>query len=224
MPESPRVAVVRPFRTEDRAAVRRICHVTGFMGEPADWYWSDEESFADMWTGYYTDREPESAFVGEIGGRVVGYLLGCVDSRKAWNPADVGRRHSFHRGLPFRPGTAGMIWRAGRDFVSDVAHRSGTVRGPFLDSRWPAHLHIDILREGRGSGLGRALIDTWMERLRSLQSPGCHLETLAENAKARAFFTTMGFETFGDPALLPGARARDGSRLHNLVMVRSVHP
>ena len=220
---SPGAAAVRPFRTEDRAAVRRICHVTGHMGEPADWYWSDEESFADMWTGYYTDREPESAFVGEIGGRVVGYLLGCVDSRNAWHPAQVGGRHSLHRALPLRPGTAGTIWRTAQDFVSDIALRRKTVRGPFLDSRWPSHLHIDILREGRGSGIGRALIDMWIARLRALQSPGCHLETLAENSHARAFFTAMSFEAIGEPMLLPGVRASDGSRLHSLVMVRSLH-
>jgi hypothetical protein len=30
------------------------------MGEPVDWQWRDLPSFADMFTGYYTDAEPES--------------------------------------------------------------------------------------------------------------------------------------------------------------------
>ena len=58
--------IVRGYRPEDRPAVRRICHVTGYMGDPADWYWADEDSFADTWTGYYTDKEPESCGVVEL--------------------------------------------------------------------------------------------------------------------------------------------------------------
>ena len=30
---------------------------TGFMGEPVDWMWRDQESFSDIFTGYWTDRE-----------------------------------------------------------------------------------------------------------------------------------------------------------------------
>ena len=39
-----------------------------------------------MFTSYYTDAEPQSALVAELDGEVAGYLLGCVDSRRAWNP------------------------------------------------------------------------------------------------------------------------------------------
>jgi hypothetical protein len=52
--------VVRPFEAADRPAVRRISHRAGYMGEPADWFWRHAESFADVWTRYYTDEEPES--------------------------------------------------------------------------------------------------------------------------------------------------------------------
>jgi hypothetical protein len=77
--------------------VRGIAFQTGFMGDPADWYWRDFASFADIWTSYYTDREPESAFVAESNGRVVGYLFGCVESARAPSPAAALTRQTIRR-------------------------------------------------------------------------------------------------------------------------------
>jgi len=89
MNEPPVDVVVRPYASGDRRQVRRICYETGYMGDPADWLYRDTESWTDMFCGYYTDREPESAFVVEIDGIVSGYLLGAIDASAAWNPAAV---------------------------------------------------------------------------------------------------------------------------------------
>src|SRR5437588_12538382 len=67
---------IRPYRPEDREAVRRICADTGFLGRPIDPVFEDRELFADYLTSYYTDCEPESAFVLTVNGKVHGYLLG----------------------------------------------------------------------------------------------------------------------------------------------------
>ena len=112
---------IRPYEGRDRAAVRHVCHVTGYMGEPAAWMWRDVESFADLFTSYYTDAEPHSALVVELDGVVAGYLLGCVDSTAAWNPASIFGRHFVRRGIGFRPGTAGMVWRSFGDVVVAAA-------------------------------------------------------------------------------------------------------
>jgi ribosomal protein S18 acetylase RimI-like enzyme len=214
--------VIRQYRPDDRLAVRRICYLTGFMGEPADWYWSDEESFADMWSSYYTDAEPESVFVAERDGTVVGYLLGCVDSNRAWNPAAIALRHGILRGCLVKSGTRKIYWRTLGDVVMDLRRGAEQLLRPFSDPRWPSHLHINLLPEARGSGAGRGLMDAWLDRLRSLGSPGCHLETLAENSRAIGFFEAMGFSRFGPPKLVPGERNRDGGRLHSQVMVQSI--
>jgi hypothetical protein len=63
---------IRPYRPADREAIRRICFETGYMGEPIDWLWRDAESFADLITRYYTEREPGSILVAACGDRVVG--------------------------------------------------------------------------------------------------------------------------------------------------------
>lgn len=210
--------MIRPYEPRDRAAVRHICFVTGYMGDPIDWQWRDAPSFADLFTCYYTDAEPESALVAEKGGDVVGYLLGCVDSRTVSIPPRVAARHLLRRGLLFRPGTAPVLWRAIADLAVDAAHR----RLPTLaviDERWPAHLHIDLLPAGRGHGAGSALVNRWLDHLRMLGVAGCHAETWAENHDAIAFFEAVGFRRHGPPAPMSGMRSPTGARHHTQLMV-----
>jgi ribosomal protein S18 acetylase RimI-like enzyme len=210
---------VRAYQPADRGAVRDISFRTGFMGESAAPFWGHAESWADVWTSYYTDREPESLSVGTIDGRVVGYLAGCVDTA-AMRPtidqlfATAIRNHR----LLVRRGTAGFLLRG---LVDGLRDRDGA-RGEFIDSRWPAHLHIDLLPEARGIGLGAGLMARWLERLRELGVPGCHLATLAENDRAVAFFERSGFRGHGPSVLVPGMRSPEGGRLHQLIMVREI--
>jgi ribosomal protein S18 acetylase RimI-like enzyme len=188
------------------------------MGEPADWYWRDVASFANIWSGYYTDHEPESAFVVvDDGTNVLGYLLGCVDTARAISAERAIRREIVRRQLFFRPGTARFFWRS----LADLA-RDRTVAKEVDDPRYPSHLHIDLLPAARGQGMGRRLMDAWFHRLRAVGSPGCFLGTLAENTAGVAFFESVGFERYGPKEIVPGMRSRDGARMHQQAMVRSV--
>jgi len=133
------------------------------------------------------------------------------------------RRHVLRRGIAFRPGTAGFIWRSLADIVRDTATRRVDPRElDFSDPRFPAHLHIDLLPVARGKGAGRRLITTWLDSLRARGVPGCHLGTFAENTGAIAFFETMGFVRHGAPMVAPGFRTSTGARMHEQVMVQSL--
>jgi GNAT superfamily N-acetyltransferase len=190
------------------------------MGEP-EWQWREPESFADLFTSYYTDVEPESSLVAERGGVVEGYLLGCVDSRQAWSEAKVFGRLLLRRGIAFRPGTAAFVWRSFFDVAAE-GFRGRRPPSPVHDERWPAHLHIDLLPSIRGRGIGRTLMQAWLERLRGLAVPGCHVQTLAENNRALAAFASVGFERMGEPVLAPGLRTPTGERHHVQLLVRDL--
>ena len=69
--------VIRQYRKQDREFVRSIAWDTAFFGSPAEIFFSEKKILADFLTLYFTDYEPESCFVAENQGRVVGYLIGA---------------------------------------------------------------------------------------------------------------------------------------------------
>jgi hypothetical protein len=206
---------IRKYRAEEGSRVRTICHDTGYMGSSASFSYRDVESFADMFSGYYTDCEPEHAWVVErtTDGLVVGYLLGCIDSRRAWNPTLVAARHIVLRGILFRPGTAGFYGRVIADMIRDRG-----VHRPKMDfDRYPAHYHINLLPEARGYASG--MYYAWIARLRSVAAPGLHGEMIAENKPALAIGERLGYRRHGNPYPLPGFRDPEGRRLHGQLMI-----
>lgn len=207
---------IRPYDPHDRGSVRDVAFRTGYMGDPIDWLWPDGESFCDMLTPYYTDREPESLLVAERDGEVVGYLMGCVESVASQGVAADEVRRRLRRGALFRPGCAGFLWRA----IFDVIRDRDAPEELLLDPRWPAHLHINLLPEARGQGAGGALMRTWLDQLRERHSAGVHLGTFAENRDAIAFFQSQGFRLHGPPQSAPGFRTREGGRMHVQWMVQ----
>jgi GNAT superfamily N-acetyltransferase len=210
--------VIRPYEPGDRSAVRRICFATGYMGEP-EWQWRDAESFADLFSSYYTDAEPESILVAERAGAVEGYLLGCVDSRRAWRETDIFGGLLRRRLIALRPSTAGFVWRAFLDVAVDGVRRR--LPPPAVhDERWPAHLHVNLLPAIRGGGVGGALLRSWLGRLDDLGVAGCHLQTLAENERAIAAFRSVGFRPEGPALPAPGRRSPAGGRHHLQLLVR----
>jgi GNAT superfamily N-acetyltransferase len=186
------------------------------MGESASAFWRHEASWADVWTSYYTDKEPGSIHIATIDDAVVGYLLGCIDTASMRPTTDELLMASIRRHwLLVRRGTAGFLIRAMLDGLRDRE----SARGEFLDARWPAHLHIDLLPVARGTGLGARLMQRWLDQLGAAGSPGCHLATLVENARAYAFFEKSGFRNHGTPTVVPGMRGANGERLHQQIMV-----
>jgi ribosomal protein S18 acetylase RimI-like enzyme len=209
---------IRPYEPRDREAIRRICFETGYMGDSIEWLWRDRDSFSDLITRYYTDREPESILVVSRGPEAVGYLTGCVDSARTKHAALREIRRLLPTRALFRHGFAAFLARAAFDSLRD----GGPPKEDLEDPRYPSHLHIDLLPEARGQGFGRRLMEQWFARLRGLGSPGVHLRTFAENQNAIRFFESCGMTRRDAPILAPGFRLKSGGRMHAQWMVRSL--
>lgn len=212
-------AIVREFRPEDREAVRRICFETGMMGDSIDGQYRDLESFADMLTSYYTDAEPESALVAELDGKVVGYMLSCRDTKKAWKPGDIAIKHLLLRGTLFRRGTAAFYWRGFVDMVRDLFAPS---RPRFDMEQYPSHTHNNLLPEGRGGGVGREFFYRVFDRLKLMGSRGLHGEVWARNENMVQFLEALGYKRMGEPYLSPGLRYPNGERVRMQLVVKDL--
>jgi ribosomal protein S18 acetylase RimI-like enzyme len=153
--------LIRPYRPADREAVRAICADTGFLGQPIDPVFEDRELFADYLTSYYTDAEPESTFVCELEGKVLGYVMGSrFPKRKARYEA---------RMLPGL--VARGLWRyvtrpynaASRRYARWIVTQARK-EIPFTPPDIP-HFHFNIRPEARSVAATAAMVDTFLQYL-----------------------------------------------------------
>lgn len=147
-------AIIRRYRPDDRDAIREICCRTAFRNRGAAAVFRDTDLFADFFTRYYTDVEPESAWVAEQDGRVVAAVAGCVQTRRQV-------RAMTRRIVPSV--LARLLWRASRGRYRADPQSRAFLRWLFLKS-WreaptlpaeadAAHYHCNVLPEGYGQRL-----------------------------------------------------------------------
>jgi hypothetical protein len=183
---------IRPYTAADRAAVRAICADTGFMGSPIDAIFEDREVFADFFTRYYTDYEPESALVAEVEetGEVVGYLLGSLRFRwQAWMQVTLMITRTIPKVL-FRYLIGGYN-KSSRDFLYWVLFRS--IRETPPAPRRSAHFHINLKTNHRTGVAGRELIFTFFELARARGVHRIYGQIQTRDDRRSTFWTRYGF-------------------------------
>ncbi|NEW41474.1 GNAT family N-acetyltransferase [Nocardia cyriacigeorgica] len=207
----------RPFQESDRSALRELFGRAG-AGSPTESLWGHLDSEAAVYLDPYMDLEPDSLFVAEADGQLIGYLAGCVNT-SSFPPESERMEQAFRRYRSiFLSRSALFFARAAVDTMTAKIRRTPSSED-FTDPHWPAHLHINIAPEGRGTGAADAMMELWFARLRSVDSPGCHLQTLVENGRAVKFFERMGFRAHGPEPLVPGVRYQ-GRKVRQRTMVR----
>jgi GNAT superfamily N-acetyltransferase len=188
--------IVRLYQPGDRAAVREICCDTADSGNPVERFFPDREVFADLLTRYYTDDEPQSTWVAEHDGQVVGYLTGCLDTRRflramAWRIAPSALFKALGRGTVWHLLTLRLL----------AANLGDWLRGGFRRAvplhEYPGHLHINLRRDFRGQRVGQQLMERFLTQVREASLTGIRAGVSADNAAGRRFFEGCGFVELG---------------------------
>jgi ribosomal protein S18 acetylase RimI-like enzyme len=182
--------IIRKFEKKDREAVRKIACDSAFMGEPCEIFFSGRDFLADILTLYFTDYEPQSSFVAEIDKNVGGYLIGTRDSSNFMKVFLL----KILPGLIFKFFFKGIIFRKKNiKYFFNLFHSllKGELKGPEINKEYPALLHINIDEKYRKMKIGSALIEQFLDYLRSTEVPGVHLNAKSEHAAV--FFEKMGF-------------------------------
>jgi ribosomal protein S18 acetylase RimI-like enzyme len=198
MPMSLESYRLRSATPEDLPALYHVCLKTGDAGKDATHLQDDPDILGEMFVGPYVMLEPDLAFTLEGPRGPAGYVLGALDTKK-FNRRLKSEWLPRLRKLHADPGGDAEHWQ-GSDWVRHAVHN------PFLDipsvlEPYPSHVHIDLLAEARGHGIGRHLMQTIMEELARRQSPGLHLQVSPTNTAAQAFYRNLGFVPLSSPAL-----------------------
>ncbi|MBI3321275.1 MAG: GNAT family N-acetyltransferase [Candidatus Omnitrophica bacterium] len=207
--------VIRPYEVRDRAAIRTLACETADRGGPVERFFLDREIFADLATRYYTDDEPRASWVADHAGAVVGYLTGCLESRRYWRTMmqrivpQTALRALAHRAVWSR-----KTWRL---VVSSVeTWRRGGFRRQIPLDRYPAHLHVNVKDGFRGQRIGFQLVEQFLAQVRAAQVGGIHVVVRSDNRPACALFKRLGFTVWRRcPMMFPEGEAY---RLHETVI------
>jgi ribosomal protein S18 acetylase RimI-like enzyme len=187
-----RVPEIRKYRPSDRADVAEICLKTGDSGADATGMYVSDDLLADIYVLPYVELEPDLAFVVDTGERVAGYLVAAADTRSfidrfraQWLPGFTAK---------YSPSTpsAQVAAATSSDEIIQVGMHPERMMIPEIDE-FPAHLHIDLLPELQGQGVGRRLIRALLAELAERGVPGVHLGVSPRNTGAKAFYSRLGF-------------------------------
>ena len=180
--------MIRPYAPADYDAVSRICTQTAERGGDATGLYVTDELMPDVFVRPYAAYQPDLAFVVEDADGVGGYIVGVENTAaftkwfsREWIPREIEGRDEH---------TLPVVSKD--DLIRHLAFWPERMLIPELDE-FPAHLHIDLLPRLQGQGLGRQLIETLADALRSRGITGLHLSMDAANTNARSFYDRLGF-------------------------------
>ena len=183
--------VIRSYHSDDIEMLYRICLETGDAGKDATCLYRDAKILGHVYAAPYAVLSPETVFVAADDGGAAGYIVGPVDTasfdarlEREWWPR-------LRPSLPDPKGTPFETWSRDQRMAYLIHHPARTtVR--ILD-RYPSHLHINLLPQLQGRGLGARLIDRWLAEMKSRGSPGAHLGVGVANERAVGFYQAYGF-------------------------------
>jgi len=181
-------AMIRRYGDSDRAAVYEVCVETADSGRGVRGRYSTDDLVPDVAAGPYLLLEREHAYVLDNGERAVGYVIGTAstpDFVAAYQARWLPRMRARYQPLSAPP-------------VTEEEHRLDAM---FHPERWllpelaphPAHLHINLLADYRGSGHGRELISTFLASVAAAGAASCHLAVRQANVNARRFYAKLGW-------------------------------
>jgi ribosomal protein S18 acetylase RimI-like enzyme len=184
------VTTIRLYRPEDLDALYDIALKTGEAGADATALYNDPKLVGHIYAAPYAVLSPRTAFVAEDDQGVAGYIVGALDTRafealcdEAWWPT-LRLRYPDPVGPPDG-------WTPDQTRAYQIHHPHPAARR--IVARYPSHLHINLLPRLQGQGLGKLLMDTWLNTITRQGSTGCHLGVAAANARGLRFYQAYGW-------------------------------
>jgi len=178
---------IRSFKESDLPALYEICLKTGDSGKDASSIYKDPKLLGHFYAAPYAILKTKLVYILAKDDVPIGYIIGTDDSQEffriteeKWFP-QLRRQYSLPNGTDNSPDAR----------IIRLIHKGHVPRPELLS--YPAHLHIDILPEGQGKGMGRKLIEVFKNKLIEMNVTALHLEVGKRNTDAIKFYEKVGF-------------------------------
>ncbi len=178
---------VRPYHPCDIPHLMHICLKTGNDGDDGSELYSDQWFIGQLYVLPYVTHSPELCLVAEKDGVPVGYILGASDTEEfyRWMEDD------FLPPLRLRYPPSMSCRSEVEEFFLSRLHIDKTAVP--VSPEYPAHLHINLLPDAQGRGLGSQLLQRFTDILTGKNVPGVYLHTGPDNLVATRFYEKHGF-------------------------------
>jgi hypothetical protein len=162
--------MVRRFRDDDAAAVRRIFRSTVALGHPLPFPLPDFQRYESLCLDWYLTRGAGDAAVLLTGATVVGYALVCTDAEghRRWNKRKAAR---FAARVLGRLAAGRYRGDAARFYRQRLRDGWAMWRHGCADPL-PAHAHCNMVAGVRAGSAGRLLAGHIDDRCRAAGLPG----------------------------------------------------
>ena len=186
--------LLRAANIADLHELRRICLETGDSGKDATHLHKLPELVGDIYVAPYVIHEPNFAYALLAENKVVGYLMGVLDTKsfenilveKYW---PIAKAKYEQIDFEITPSDQELLAELDKQGFSNQE----------LIKKYPSHLHIDIVESHQSAGYGKSMIAFLLSELKQAGSSGVHLHMSASNDRARVFYKKFGFiEVFED--------------------------
>jgi len=183
---------IQSFQVENSNALLKIAADTAFFGDSVENFMENRRLFCDIFYQYYLNFQSQNCFVAIENQTMIGFIVGCLDSRLQtyqWLYSILPRilKNALLRKYKIGPLT--------RDFLHQLLLSRLTEKKNKVDlSLYPAHLHINVDSNCRGRGVGKELLETYLDHLSQENIPGVYLNTTDQNISACKLYERMGFQ------------------------------
>jgi len=178
---------IRPAHLSDLPYIYDICLRTALSGKDATNEVNDKYMIGQYFAAPYVHFETDLCFVLTEKSIPQGYILGTSDSSAFYSWMN-------RKWLPY----IRLLYPSGiqhksdfEKFCIDVINRD-CMLADFL-KEYPAHLHINLLPQLQGKGMGKKLISEFISKVKSKGIGGLHLSVGQKNTSAITFYKKVGF-------------------------------
>ncbi len=176
---------VRKVNPNDLQALGQIAYQTGFFGASAEGFFPSQNLFRDLWVEPYLEGAGCCGWIAESeAGKPLGYILGTCDlpSYQRWFV-----QHLPQLLLRALRGNYSGLWPSLPYLLRMARYPSH----PAPTQLYPAQLHINLLPESRGLGLGKTLLESYLECLRRENIPGCSSPPLEKTPQPSGYIKSL---------------------------------
>ena len=182
---------IRALHPDDVDELYKISLATGLSGDDASHLYADPKLMGHIYSAPYARLEPHLTLVVQDQAGVAGFAVGTIDTmaweeklERMWWPS-LRRQYA----MPSEADAANWTPDQRRIFM---IHRPARTP-PNVASKFPAHLHLNLLPRLHGHGVGTQLFNEWLTTAGKYGAKATHVGINRANVGAIRFWERMGF-------------------------------